>query len=347
MRKIGAFLVIMILLPCVITVFMSGIDRGSKQGAKEQQVKVKRDTKESEDKFSRDKDEDYEFVLWEDYLLGILAANIPVDYELEAMKAQAVLLRSQAAMELAGKTDDADKQLPVPDEQVTMPETDAVLSGNYLTMEDMKSHWNADELKKHMKKYKKAMQETKREVLIFQEGIAYTPFHNLSTGATRNGAEVLESDAYPYLISVDCSADKEAKDAMQMFTFSYEEVKAKCQPFLVAVEKDEADKEFVFADFEITETDAAGYVMTLNIAGNAYQGEQFRQALHLPSSAFVLQDYKGELRITTTGRGHGIGMSQWTANEMAKEGASYSEILSYFFPETTIQKDDEIFLKLE
>lgn len=90
-----------------------------------------------------------------------------------------------------------------------------------------------------------------------------------------------------------------------------------------AVEEKDADKLYKFSDFKIEAYDSAGYVLQMKIGNTICSGEQFREALSLPSSSFSIKDVKGELQIKTNGNGHGLGMSQWTANQMAKEGKSY------------------------
>lgn len=158
---------------------------------------------------------------------------------------------------------------------------------------------------------------------------------------------MLGTDQYPYLALKECPLDKEAEDEMQITTYEYQEVQSKCQAFLVAVDESDAEKIYGFSDFEIISYDSAGYVSEMRIGDTVCTGDQFRDALSLASSAFSLKDAEGRLRITTTGKGHGLGMSQWTANEMAKEGKSYEEILQYFFEGTSLADGGEIFTKIE
>lgn len=130
----------------------------------------------------------------------------------------------------------------------------------------------------------------------------------------------------------------------------YHKVKEKCRKFLTAVENPEEtkeDKKATFDDFEIQGTDAAGYVTTVRIGQATCTGEEFREALELPSSHFSFQEQKGKLQITSGGIGHGVGMSQYTANQMAKEGKGYEEILQYFYEGAQLKDGGEIFLKLE
>ena len=100
-----------------------------------------------------------------------------------------------------------------------------------------------------------------------------------------------------------------------------------------------SDLGYSFEDFEIRSRDSAGYVQELRIGTTVCTGDQFRDALSLPSSDFSLSAGDNKLIVTTTGRGHGMGMSLWTANEMAKEGKSYEEILSFFFEGATLKND--------
>ena len=217
-----------------------------------------------------------------------------------------------------------------------------ILEERYLDKEEAEKKFGAADYEKYYHQLQKAMQETENQVLFYQDAYAWVPFHQSSNGMTRNAKEVLGQDSYPYLISKECQSDKEAEDEMQISTFEYKEVQTKCQSFLVAVAEKDAEKTYQFSDFEILEYDTAGYVSRLRIGETVCTGDQFRDALSLASSAFSLKDAEGKLRITTTGKGHGLGMSQWTAQKMAKEGKSYEEILQYFFEGTVIMDGGEI-----
>ena len=148
------------------------------------------------------------------------------------------------------------------------------------------------------------------------------------------------SDDYPYIALRECPLDKKADDEIQSFVFSYEEIQEMCRDFLVAEsEQKKAEEGYGFDDFEISSRDSAGYVNEMRIGQTTCTGDQFRDALSLPSSAFSFSEENGKIKITTTGKGHGLGMSQWTANEMAKEGKNYEEILSFFFEGTELNRE--------
>ena len=239
----------------------------------------------------------------------------------EAMKAQAVLIRTNIYRELSGGED-------------------KTLDSGYLTREEMEEKWGAAEAQKQYERCIRAVEETDNIVLWYQDAYPWLPFHQSSSGMTRSAEEVLNSQEYPYLAVKECPLDKEADDESGMFSFSYDEIQECCREFLVAAAgEEEARKGYSFEDFEIRSRDSAGYVQELRIGTTVCTGDQFRDALSLPSSDFSLSAGDNKLIVTTTGRGHGMGMSLWTANEMAKEGKSYEEILSFFFEGATLKND--------
>lgn len=319
-KTICSFLIILILLPYVVAVFVNGKDMeviGKNGGA---YVQVKRITEDDKEQIME--------VPWEEYFIGVLVKEMPETYEKEALKAQAVIIRTNLYKSL----DNNEKK---------------ILEEGYLETKDLEKKWNAKDYESNYKKLKSAMDETQNQVLYYNDTYALVPFHQSSNGKTRSAQEVLGSTDYPYLMVKECPNDKEAEDEMHVYNLEYKEIQTQCQAFLVAVDKENADQTYSFSDFEIQEYDTAGYVSKMRIGDTVCTGEQFRDALSLSSSAFSLQDGKGKLRITTVGKGHGLGMSQWTANEMAKEGKTYEEILQNFFEGTIITDGGEIFTKIE
>jgi len=319
-KTVCSFLLILILLPYVVAVFVNGADmevNGKNGGA---YVQVKKTSEDGSDQVIK--------VPWDEYFLGMLAKEMPGNYEEEALKAQAVLIRTNLY-------------------QILNSSEDKLLEDNYLDTKSLEKKWSAKEFETYYKKLKKAMDETGNQVLYYNDTYAMVPFHQASNGKTRSGQEVLGNEDCPYLAVKECPKDKEAEDEMHVYNMEYKEIQAKCQPFLVAVDKENAEKTYSFSDFEIQAYDSAGYVSQMRIGDTVCSGEQFREALSLASSAFSLQEADGGLRITTMGKGHGLGMSQWTANEMAKEGKSCEEILQNFFEGTNLTDGGEIFTKIE
>lgn len=309
MKQFLTFLVILLLFPCLISIFINGKKAVSGAGNDSIQVRV-RSVMQSEEE---EKEQITELELQE-YLTGILAREMDAEFEIEALKAQAVVLRTELCR--------------------TRPE-DHIYTEKYITDEQMKKKWES-KYKENYEKCKQAVRETEGIVLWYQDTFAWAPFHQSSNGKTRDVQSVLGTTDYPYILAKECPLDKAAEDEIQVHLFPYDEIQKSCQEFLVAeVDQEKAEKGYRYEDFEIQELDASGYVKTLRIGETICTGDQFRDALKLPSSDFSFYESPSGLKIATVGKGHGFGMSQWTANEMAKDGKTYEEILQYFYEGTT------------
>lgn len=307
-KQFGYYLVIIILLPYVITVFINGPSITTSSHVDGTYVKVKLDENQSEDvddtendgsAVSSGKDEIIELPI-EDYCIGIMAKEILPDYEKEMLKAQAVLVRTDVYRKIGQEG------------------SDTVLNGSFWTRKQMEKAWGVTKYSRYYNKLRSAWRDTEGQVLMYDGNLANTPFFRLSNGSTRDGKEVL-GESYPYLKILECPLDIEAEEQIQ--TVTLEDM-----------------------DAEVVKCDTAGYVLSVRVGKEEVSGEEFRSNYHLASSCFTLQKYNGKLRITTRGVGHGLGMSQNTANEMAKKGRGYEEILEQFFEETDIKEATDIVL---
>lgn len=285
LKKIGCYLIIIVLLPYIVTVFMNGPAIPTDTTVDTTYVKVKKDDTELE-------------LPLEEYCIGRMAKEIPADYEEEALKAQAVIVRTSVY------------------KSIKEGGTQVVLEDDFWTEEEMRQQWGSS-YSGHYRKMQNAWNDTEGQVVMYGENLANTPFTRLTNGNTRDGKEVLGSEDYPYLKIKDCPLDIEAAEQIQTVTMDD-------------------------MDAEVTAMDTAGYVTSVRVGQETVNGEEFRQTYGLASSCFILQKYDGKLRITTRGVGHGLGLSQYTANEMAKEGKDVSEILQYFFEGTEIKEVAEI-----
>lgn len=314
-KKFVIVAVSLLLIPYIITVFINGAGLGRGEKATPRYVKVQVGNS-------------WKKVPWEEYFIGTLAKKIDVSYEKEALKAQAVLTRTNIYREISENQE-------------------AVLPGEYMTYREMEKALGKKEAKRIRELLQKVIEETEGKALMQKGQLAFAPFHRLSNGNTRDGTEVFGNDLYPYLKKKECAKDMESELQLQTLTLTYKEVKEYCRRFLLAVDEKDKEREFSFQDFEIVKTDSSGYVIKIRIGEHVYPGEKFREALNLPSGCFTLQDQEDSLKITSKGVGHGVGMSQYTANEMAKEGKNYEEILQYFFEGTQIGQVAEILVNVE
>ena len=172
--------------------------------------------------------------------------------------------------------------------------------------------------------------ETRGQVLKQNGEVKEIPYHTLSGGKTRDGKEIL-GEKYSYLPSVDTSMDIESPEYVKGCYFSKKELEDKIKNKYSGFSLDED------MTVEIKSSDSVGYVMEIQIGNQEFQGEEVRELLDLPSSCFTVQRLDGEIRFLCRGEGHGLGLSQYTAQQMSLEGKKYEEILSYFFPKLTIE----------
>ena len=303
-KKFGCYVIIIILLPYVVTVFLNGPSITSYSHVDETYVKVKVADASGDEAAGGDATAGTVVEMpIEEYCVGMLAKEIPASYEEEALKAQAILVRTDVY------------------KKINESGSDTVLEDDFWTQKQMEKAWGG-KYSKYYHKLEKVWSETEGQVLNYGDTLALTPFFRLSNGWTRDAKEVLESEDYPYLKIVECPDDIKAEKQLQTVTVDD-------------------------MDAEITATDTAGYVLNVRVGQENVSGEEFRNTYKLASGCFTLQRCNGQIRITTRGIGHGLGLSQYEANQMAKNGKAYEEILQYFFEGTEIKEVAEILLDTE
>lgn len=250
---------------------------------------------------------------FDEYIKGVVAGEMPATFELEALKAQAVASRSYAMYQM---TATKDKDYDV---------TNTTQNQVYLTDEELKTNWK-DEYNQKMNKIKTAIQETTGEYLTYNGQIVNAMFFSTSTGKTENSEEVFVS-ALPYLRSVDSKWDEESPAFTDTYTFDLKDFYTKLK--LPYNEK---------LNIEITEKTSTGRIKKLKINNQELNGRDIATKLSLRSNYFEIIQNENKITINTKGFGHGVGMSQYGANGMAKEGYKYDQILKHYYQNTEIKK---------
>ena len=253
-------------------------------------------------------------VPFEDYIRGVLAGEMPVSFELEALKAQAVAARSYVLKKM--------EQNVKNDYDVV----DTVSNQVYLDDETLKSRWN-DQFDEKMNKLKTAVIETKGEYIAYNCEVAEAFFFSTSTGKTENCEEVFQQ-ALPYLRSVDSSWDSEVSP---VFNSS---VELSLHDFYVKLNLPYSDD----LNIQIKNTPSTGRIKQLTINGTDFTGNQVYSALGLRSTFFDIQKVGTNIQVNTKGFGHGVGMSQYGALAMAKKGYTYDQILKHYYQGVEIVK---------
>lgn len=291
-KTILAILIILLILPYIITYALQGnmlFELGNKFAQGNEAENAQPDSSVEEPT---------------EILIGILAGQISMDEPTEAIRAQAVLVRTEYAYRQAsGETQEKS-----------------------LSVEEFAALWGSQRLQENYETAHAAIVDTAGEILTYEGKPIRIAYHKVSAGSTR-AVDEINGISTPYLVSVICGADITSPDYLTVRFFSKDELFR----VLNLAETDEWSQPVIQAD-------EAGYVKTIQIGDITWSGDQFREALELPSPCFYLKEVEGKLRVVVKGKGHGIGMSQYGAAQLAQKGASYQEILNYFFPDTRLEK---------
>ena len=251
-----------------------------------------------------------------DYIVGVVAAEVPVAFQPEALKAQAVAARTylQHSLSEAPKHDNAD----------ICSSPDCCQA--YKSCDELKEKWGKN-YDKFIEIIKTAVEETDGEYLSFEGEPAMAVFHSSSNGQTEDSSAIWGD--YPYLVSVS-SPETEKDVPNYISTLTMRDIDFRDTILYLKPETD------MTADagewIEKTDIDRSGRVACMTIGGVEFTGRELRELFSLRSTAFEIKHENGEFIFTVTGYGHGVGMSQYGANVMAKGGADYKEILSHYYP---------------
>lgn len=257
----------------------------------------------------------------EEYLTGVVAAEVPASFEEEAIKAQAVAARSYAVYRAQEVNSDH------PDAAVC---TDYAHCKAYKSPEKARMDWGekADE---YEKKIHDAVYSTKGEVLTYDGDVALTVFHSQSSGGrTENSADVWGGNL-PYLVSVESHGEENAPGFFSSKDMTFEEFKNTIQEARPGVKINSPQ------DIGKTNTSDGGNVKSIEIGTEVFSGTEIRSIFSLRSSCFKITADENKVHFDVTGYGHGVGMSQYGANQMAKEGCTYEQILTHYYTGTCLE----------
>lgn len=254
----------------------------------------------------------------EDYICGVVSNEMPANFEKEALKAQAVTARTYLASKKLNR--------------YTLHEgidiCDSTHCQVYTSKEKRLEKWDADYANEYWNKIKEAVDETSGQVLSYEgELVLYPQFFSTSSGQTENSEDVYLGEI-PYLRSVASTGEESAPKYTSDKTL-------KISDFVYLLNSNftnlNVTVENIKNNFNIKSSSAAGGVIKLNINNVEIRGVDFRKALSLNSTNFTYEFNGDYITFHCKGYGHGVGMSQWGANAMAKNGSNYEEILKHYY----------------
>lgn len=255
----------------------------------------------------RSHSEKVEKVPLETYVMSVVASEMPADFELEALKAQAVAARTYIVNHLLHQ--------PSPDETIT----DTTDHQVYKNEEELKQVWGTDFTWK-WEKVSDAVNATENIIITYDNKPITPTFFSMSNGFTED-AENYWGNELPYLKSVESKWEKSLPNFTDQTVFLIDEVGQK----LGIPVQSNAD-----LDIKMNRTPSER-VKEIMIGDKQFTGKEVREKLNLRSNDFSIQQKDNHLIFTTKGYGHGVGMSQYGANGMALEGKTFHEILTYYY----------------
>lgn len=252
-----------------------------------------------------------------EYLIGAVANEMPASFHIEALKAQAVACHTYALWIL--------KNADNPNNDLGDISDNSGKHQGYLNKNEMKKKWG-DSYEKYYNRISDAVNDVKDLYLDYDGEPILAVFHALSSGTTSNCKDVWGDDI-PYLKSVPALGDKLSAQLDSEEAFTKEELAEKLG---LKEEKEELISEINAAD--------SGYVTKIIIGDKSFTGRQLRRLLGLKSPNFTYKQEKDNYTFAVKGKGHGVGMSQYSADFMARQGSSYKEILTHFYSGAEIKK---------
>lgn len=243
----------------------------------------------------------------EEYLVNVVGAEVPALFDMEALKSQAVASRTFALYQ---------------------ENTRGYVTTNdqaYNTLEELKQKWQ-DNYYTYLKRITDAVNMTKNQVITYNKKLIKSYFYAMSNGYTTTSLSVF-NETLPYLNTIMPTSDNETNTKFKVTK---------------KVSKDEFCKTLNIACAVLTInniiTDYSNRIETISINKKTYTGIEIRKAFNLRSTDFTITEENNDIIFTTKGYGHGVGMSQYGANAMAKEGSNYKDILEYYYQGVTIEE---------
>ena len=259
----------------------------------------------------------------ERYLTGVVRGEMPASFEMEALRAQAAAERSYVYYQLAAGRKDAH-----PDADFC---TDRTCCSAYLSETAAREKWGGD-FAPWNTRVEQAVSDTDGQVVLYNGRPILAVFHSSSAGRTAAAGDVWSGDL-PYLVSVDSPEGEETvPNYYSTVTFTAAEAKEKLLAAYPELKLSGTPDRWFGAAAE----NGSGRVETVSVGGTDIEGTELRRIFGLRSACFTVAADSGSVTFRVTGYGHGVGMSQYGANQLAREGKTWQEILEWYYTGATV-----------
>ncbi|MFW5649564.1 MAG: stage II sporulation protein D [Candidatus Alkaliphilus sp. MAG34] len=271
--------------------------------------------------FNHDTKENMQLEL-EDYIVGVVAAEAPAAFEMEALKAQAVAARTYALWRRSVYGDGG-----CPEHLGAIVCTSHLHCQAWLSMEELEERHGKKWMKKYLPRIEEAVASTRGVIMTYNMQLIEPLYHSTSGGITENSEDVF-ARSVPYLRSVSSPYEEDSPAFVDSYKITVKDfvakIKGRYKDFKIDTKK-------VASEINILERSKGGNVKRIKIGNKELTGGEIRELFELRSADFSIEVKGKDMCFTTKGYGHGVGMSQWGANGMAKQGSTFTEILKHYY----------------
>ena len=259
----------------------------------------------------------------DEYLYGVVASEMPASFEMEALKAQAVVARTYTIY----KAINGSKH-----ENANICDLASCCQA-WISKEDRFAKWNAEEAESNWNKITEAVDSTKGEIITYNGSPINAFFHSNSGGKTEIVSNVWGGTDLPYLQAVATSGEDAYSQYSSSVTYTKDELIEKIKEYHADISINFEDTESI----KILEYTDSGRVKTIKLGNIEISGVEARNIFGLKSANFILEIAENNIFFNVIGYGHGVGMSQTGADSMAKEGKNYKEIITHYYTGVEIE----------
>ena len=328
-----AFLFICFILPALLTKF----EMSANVETSSNEIQQENESKTSEEEYVYNKygtikllhadTNEVEEVALDTYLCNVVSAEMPVDFEKEALKAQAIVARTYTIYKINNKKhDNAD----ICD--------DSTCCQAWISKEDRLARW-ADNKEEKWAKIEECVNETKGKIITYNNQPINAFFHSNSGGKTELPVDVWGGGTnMPYLQVVETSGEDGYTQYNSEVELTNEEVLEKLKTKYSDIQIDFNNEE----DIKILEYTTSGRVKTIKFGNYEISGTEARSIFGLRATNFQITKTEGKVKFTVVGYGHGVGMSQTGADSMAKNGSTAEDIIKHFYVGVEIKEVNSI-----
>ena len=324
MKKVLLFILVFITIMFVIPIlFLNrkilsvGADEFVRPPLEELSIEQHDYSKYSTIKLLHKKTDEVEEVNLDEYVANVVSAEMPVKYDIEALKAQAMAARTYTIYKITNSKKHSEADIC----------DDSTCCQAWISKEDRIKKWNDSEANDNWNKIVKAVNETRGKIITYNSKPINAFFHSNSGGKTEIPLYVWGGEGYPYLQIVETSGEDNYSQYKSEAEFIKEEFEEKIKVKHSNFEIDYNEENCI----NIIERDDSNRVKTIKIGNLNLSGVEVRTLLGLKSANFEVEIFEDKIKFTVIGYGHGVGMSQTGADSLAKQGKNYEEIIKHFY----------------